>query len=540
MKKSNLLVSCLLFFFASVSVAQDRFMVFFTDKENSEFSIDQPEEFLSQKAIDRRLKFDIPIDEKDLPVNSSYVKSIDGLGAEVYYTSKWMNGALVQMDADLRSTIEAEEYVEGVEYIAPGAKLSWNKSEFSVPDTFEDPSFQMATSELQNAMIGVDKMHESNYRGQDIMIAVFDAGFEGVNTFKPFENLHKENRLIAAKDFVYNTDNPFQYHDHGTEVISCIAADYPEFVGTAPEASYIIAVTEDVKSEFRVEEYNWLLAAEFADSAGTDIIHSSLGYSVFGKEPSMNYSYQDMDGNTAVITRAVNLAVSRGILVVTSAGNEGNSSWKYITAPADARNILAVGAITKSYTKSGFSSVGPTLDGRIKPDVVALGSGVAIMLGNGQITNGNGTSYAAPQVAGLAAGVWQANPDWSNVEVVNAIKLTASRAFNADTAFGYGVPNFEAATVGRVLSISDIISDKIKVYPNPFKDNRVWIDFQQMEDIYPVTVRVIDMKGATVASQNINSFIQKAEISIPAKEPGVYFLKLSSDSFSKTVKLIKY
>lgn len=526
--------------FSFAALAQNRYMVFFTDKDNSEYSTSRPEEFLSQRAIERRSKHNILITEQDFPVNRDYLKGLSNTGADVFFTSRWMNAALVQMEESTIDVLRNIKYIDRIEYIAPGTKLTREKDPVDIPDEFADPTYEMASTELQNGILGVDIMHNLGYRGEGIMISVFDAGFEGVNLFKPFESLHKEGRLVAVKDYVYNSDNPFQYHDHGTEVISCIAADYSDFTGTAPKASYIIAVTEDVRSEFRIEEYNWLLAAEFADSAGTDIIHSSLGYSVFGKEPSMNYTYDDMDGNTAVITQAVNFAVSRGILVVTSAGNEGNSSWQYITAPADAKNILAVGSINSQYTRSGFSSVGPAADGRIKPDVVALGTGTAVMLGDGMITNGNGTSYSAPQVAGLAAGVWQANPDWSNIDVVNAIKLTASRASNPDSAYGYGVPNFEDASIGRILSVSDIINDKIKVYPNPFKDNKIWIDLQHAEEIYPLKIIVLDSRGALLVNENINGFIDRYEVNIPAQSPGVYFLKLQSEKFSKSVKLIKY
>lgn len=520
------------------SYAQDRFMVFFTDKENSEYSIDNPEEFLSTRSIERKERFGIEITTEDLPVVQSYVQGLMDTGADVYFTSRWFNSALVQMDQNRVSAIESLAFVDRVEYIARGVKLTRSDSRIDVSD-FQEVTYDLASSQKQNAMMNVDDMHIQGFRGKDIIIAVFDGGFLGVNQYQPFENIFNENRFIAGKDFVYNTDNPFQYHDHGTKVLSCIGAEYGDYTGTAPKASFVLAVTEDVRSEYRIEEYNWLLAAEFADSIGADIIHSSVGYSVFS-DAEMNYSYDDLDGSTAVITRAANEVVERGMVVVTSAGNEGQSSWQYITAPADARNILAVGSIREDYTLSGFSSKGPTADGRLKPEVVAQGSKTAIINSQGMIVDGNGTSYAAPLVAGLVAGVWQTNPDWTNIEVVNAIKLTASRATSPDTLFGYGVPDYIEAAVGRVLSISDIINDQIKVYPNPFRDNRIWIDLSQPQDIYPLNIQVFDVRGSVILEDQVQNYREKIELNIPSSDPGTYFLRLEGKSFSKSVKLIKY
>ncbi|MCG8450460.1 MAG: S8 family serine peptidase, partial [Pirellulales bacterium] len=315
---------------------------------------------------------------------------------------------------------------------------------------------------------------------------------------KPFAHLHLESRIIHVADLVFNSGNPYQYSGHGTAVLSTMAAQHGAFNGTAYKSDYFLYVTEDVQSEYRIEEYNWAIAAEHADSSGVDIIHSSVGYNTFN-DGGMNYTYNDLDGKTAIVTRAADLAFSKGMFVVTSAGNEGNNSnWPYVTMPADAKNILSVGSVTSTYSKSSFSSVGPTVDGRVKPDVVALGSETAIVNSSGDLTFGNGTSYSAPLVAGLAAGVWQANPDWSNFELLNAIKGTASRSLDPDTTFGYGIPNYNDAVIGRLLSISDIISDKIKVYPNPFRDNKIYIDITDNKDVLPLSILVYDTQGSVL------------------------------------------
>lgn len=539
-KKTGLIAFFIIISSQLVLAQENRYMVFFTDKENSSFSLDKPEEFLSERAIQRRLKQDIPVTNADLPVNMGYLQQLDNSGADVFFSSKWMNAALVQMDERLVNSLVQLDFVREVEYIAPGAKLSSSKDPVEIPETFDEPAYKLADSKMQLGMINADDMHADGYTGKDVWIAVFDAGFTGVNRFKPFEHLHINNRVVAVNDFVYNSGNPYQYHDHGTEVLSVIAADYLDFQGTAYDASFVLAVTEDVRSEFRIEEYNWLLAAEFADSVGVDIIHSSLGYSVFGKEPSMNYTYEDLDGYTATITQAVNFARDRGILVVTSAGNEGNSNWQYITAPADARGILTVGAVTENYEKASFSSIGPTADGRIKPDVMALGSGTAVMFGNGGISQSNGTSYAAPLVAGLAAGIWQANPEWSNIDVINAIKYTSSRSLNPDALFGYGIPDYKIARQGAVLSVDQIINRDITVYPNPFRDSKIYIDTRRLMDSGAVQLTLYDQKGSVIVRKMIVAHKERIMLDVPGVKAGSYFLKIHSEKFSKTVKLIKY
>ncbi len=528
---------CLL---AEINAQQNRYMVFFSDKDDSGFSINEPGEFLSERAINRRSNQNIPITEQDFPVKSAYVNEIRNAGADVYYTSRWFNAALVQMDQSLLSTIGNISFVDSIHYIGKGPKLSRSKVDIQIPDTFLEPPATDLDTKFQLGMINADDMHGSGYKGEGIRIAVLDDGFQGVNENKPFEHLHTDNRIIVERDMVFNSGNPYQYDDHGTRVLSTIAGNHGDFVGSAYMSEFLLYVTEDIQSESPVEEYNWTIAAEHADSAGADIIHTSVGYSTFN-DGFEDYTYEDLDGKTAIITRAAEIAFSKGMFVVTSAGNEGGNSWQYITAPADAENVLAVGSVTSEYGKSGFSSVGPTADGRIKPDVVALGSSTIVARGNGNIVTFNGTSFSAPIVSGLAAGIWQANPSWMNYELLAAIRGTASRALDPDTLFGYGIPNFNEAVIGRILSISDIVADKISVYPNPFRDNTVFIKITGNKDILPMTVIVYDTKGAILLDMEVpENSGDVVELDIQSDAKGIYFLKLHSKKFVKQIKLLKY
>jgi hypothetical protein len=312
-------------------------------------------------------------------------------------------------------------------------------------------------------------------------------------------------------------------------------------LGTAPAADFALFVTEDVKSEYRIEEYNWLFGAEKADSLGADIIHTSVGYNVFS-DSQMNYTKAQMDGKTAIITQAANLAADKGIFVVASVGNEGSNSWKKATAPADSPKVLSVGAIDNSGKLASFSSIGPTADGRIKPDVVALGVFATVGTENGAIITANGTSYSAPMVAGFVAGLIQAEPEKTREELFNDILNSGDRSTHPDTLFGYGTPDFIKATGGKILSVDDVINDKIKVYPNPFTENRLSIKINNELAVNGLFVQMFDANGKMIAQEEYNSYdIDDVVIfEFSGTIPGVYFLRLSSSTFEKQVKLLRY
>ncbi|MGK7397556.1 MAG: S8 family serine peptidase [Candidatus Cyclobacteriaceae bacterium M3_2C_046] len=518
----------------------NRYMVFFSDKKDVPYSITQPEKFLSQRAIIRRIRQNIPVTTKDLPINQSYLKQLENMGPQVFYKSKWLNGVLVQAEASLVPAIEAQPFVSKVEFVAPGRKNNARISIQSITSVAGRKSEELPT-DFQNDMLGIDDMHQMDYKGQDMLIAVFDGGFENVNTISYFDHLFSENKLLATYDFINNDSSVFEYDDHGTNVLSCIGAYKPgEYEGTAYRASYVLCVTEDVGEEFRIEEYNWLFAAEMADSLGVDIINSSLGYNLFD-DPSMNYNIEEMDGETAVISRAASLAASTGMLVVVSAGNEGNDpNWKYIVPPADADSIIAVGAISNSLARASFSSIGPTIDERVKPDLVALGLGTTIISGSGRVTNSNGTSFAAPLITGLAAGVWQAHPDLTNWELIQLLKNSASQNEMPDNLLGYGIPDFNQAQV-LITALNEIEANDFRIYPNPFKDNNFFIQpslkyaysFPQIQ-IYSLSGSLIDQL-AIEKSGEPNLY----QVNLPDMPNGIYILAIQAEENIHKYKIVK-
>lgn len=446
----------------------NQYMVFFTDKSGTPYSTNSPEEFLSARALERREKQGIAVVQNDLPVNPAYVQGVRDTGADVIYTTKWMNGVLVSCDGTMLASIQALPYVLSVELVSPGSHpASGNRNKFKN----ERADANEEATDTQLTMIGLDAMHSDGNRGEGIIIAVLDGGFSGVNTTAPFQHLMANNQidLTASFDFISGTPNVFQYDDHGTRVLSIMGAKVDgSFTGGVTEATYQLYVTEDVPTEYRIEEYNWLFAAERADSAGADIIHSSLGYSTFDIA-SMDYTTDELDGKTTVVTRAAQTAFSKGMVVVASAGNEGNiASWRIVTAPADGEDVIAVGNINGFGVRSSSSSTGPSADGRIKPDVVALGTGVSVVRANGSVFTGSGTSFSAPLVTSLLAGIWNDKPDLKNSDLIEALRLTASQAKNPDNFLGYGIPNYLAIRhyLERIPQTEPVI-----VFPNPVITN---------------------------------------------------------------------
>lgn len=531
----------LVLWFQGAAYAQiNRYMVFFDDKNGGSYSLENPEEFLSIKSIERRTKQNIPIKERDLPPNSNYISEVVNAGARVLYTSRWMNAALIEADESLLPLIEQLPPVTKTELAAPG-ESGFRRVGYSF--SFGNSRRKEKSSHFQNEMIGANKMHELGFQGEDIMIAVFDGGFLGVDTLRYFSHLFNNNKIISTYDFVGNSNDVYRYDDHGTNVFSCMGAYQPdEYIGTAPQANYVLCVTEAVNSEYRIEEYNWLFAAEYADSVGVDIINSSLGYNTFDIT-SMDYSYNDLNGDKAVITRAADLAAAVGMLVVTSAGNERNNSWKYIVPPADADSILSVGAVNASLFPTSFSSAGPTYDNRIKPELTAIGAGTSIISSSGNIYPGNGTSYASPLIAGLAAGVWQAKPDLTNMELLQLLKSSASQFLDPDTLLGYGVPDFNKIK-NIVLASEPLMAQKslYQIFPNPIKDNSFYLKPNQQAALYNPTITMHSIKGDFIDRLDLQKDPDEElyQIELPEMIPeGTYILAILDGDIKETVRIIK-
>jgi subtilisin family serine protease len=401
----------------------------------------------------------------------------------------------------------------------------------------------LATDE-QNSMLDLRQMHQQGFTGDGVLIGVFDSGFATVDTSPYFTHLFTGEQVVATRDFIRNSNNIFQYDTHGTKVLSCIAAyDQTQYIGAAYGADFVLCVTEDIMGEYRVEEYNWLFAAEYADSLGVDVINSSVGYSYFD-DPAMDYDYEDMDGETAIITQAALLAARKGMLVVSSNGNEGNSAWTYLNAPADADSILSVGAVNLDGMRANFSSFGPASDGRLKPDVSALGIWTKVVQ-NDAVVVSNGTSFSSPLIAGLAAGFWQAFPDLSSQEVIQYLKMSASQSTSPDTLTGFGVPSFVRA-YSKVKINEGKIDNKFIVFPNPIDTVSGYRYIYIYNDIFSsgaeATFAIYDLKGLLVRELTLllPEDPNPIELDISGLQPGSYILNCAVGSALQKSKLIVF
>ncbi|WP_375416011.1 S8 family serine peptidase [uncultured Hymenobacter sp.] len=493
-----------------------RHLVFFRDKAGSPFSLARPEAFLSARSLARRARQRIAVRPRDLPVNPTYLARVRAVAGapQLRYSSRWLNAAVVACDSATLGRVRALPEVSGTQTLSVGPRRTGGVGQGRVaaasaakggvgnqPVLAAGLQGRRATygpAFPQNELLGAVALHEAGFRGEGMQIAVFDAGFPGVNTVGPFQPLQREGRLAGTRNFVDGGTGVFLRDSHGTSCLSTLAANQPGFfVGSAPQATYYLCITEDAGSERPVEEANWLAAAEYADSAGVDVISSSLGYTLFDA-PARSYTYADLNGRTALSSRAALEAARVGMLVVSSAGNEGNKAWRYVTAPADADSIISVGAVDSLGRRAAFSSVGPTADGRLKPELVAQGVQTAVLTPAGAAVRGNGTSFAAPTLAGLAAGFWQAHPQLTAQQVRGYLLRSASQAAAPDNLLGYGIPNFSAAQA--LVPPAALPAQELELYPNPPTDGSGTLRLR-LPPAYAglaLRVRITDARGALV------------------------------------------
>ena len=533
MRISLLLV--VLFLFACQLFGQDRFMVFFNDKANSPYRIEAPQEFLSERALQRRIKEGLRIDETDLPVSPVYLQQLKDLGVEMYFTTKWMNGVIVQMEQAQRAGIEALSFVEAVEYVGPGTLLSNNEQAERRRTAISTQEQVNSPTVLQHTMIGADLMHQRGVEGEGVLIAVFDDGFANYTQIPAFQSLIEDNRIVYEKDFTTNTDNVEHAGTHGTRVLSVLAADDGNYKGMVPKASYVLSITE-ASGEYRVEEYNWLFAAERADSAGVDIINASLGYSIFD-DPTMSYTTSDMDGQTTVVSRAAQLAADKGILVVNSAGNTGASTWQTVVAPADVPDVLSIGAVDRSGQRSFFSAIGPNAQGELKPDVVALGSGTAVIDWDGQYRFQNGTSFSAPLIAGLAGGLLSAYPTLTKELLFELMLRSASQYDDPNDQIGHGIPHYELAD--QLINLQLIIAPiDFTLFPNPATNGIVRIALGEGFVNELLSLNIINQNGQKLMEETISNGNGLVTLDLRGLQSGIYLVRLKSRNGIRTKKLL--
>lgn len=524
--------------------APDTYRVEFTDKESSPFSTAYPEAFLSARSIERRSRQGISIETNDLPVSPAYIDSIVATGVTILTVSKWLN-ALTFVTSDM----EALERIMDYPFVAKADRVKRGRLPAiflkSVENKFlhnEVHAFDYGIAGMQTEVLQGKVLHNKGFTGTGMQIAVIDDGFYLTDELDAFSGLRAGGQILGTHDFVDPSSDIFSEGGHGMKVLSIMGGFLPGiFVGTAPDASYWLLRSEDSGSEYLVEEDNWIAAAEFADSAGADIINTSLGYARFD-DPLQDHVYADMDGKTARVSLAADLAASKGMLVVVSAGNQGQTDWRYISAPADADDVLAVGAIDFAGKVAEFSSRGPAADGRIKPDVMAPGKGTYYAGTDGSIWQGNGTSLSAPLITGLSACLWQAHPDASAMEIREAILQSASLFTEPDTLYGYGIPDFRIADIllGGMENILEGNSS-ILAFPNPFRKelNVLFKDPASTDLIF----ELIDMRGRVVWQDSFTGYegqhIIRVFENLQDIPGGLYHLRIVSEKFTRTIKIIR-
>lgn len=416
------------------------------DKKGTAFSLKHPEKFLSERSLQRRQRQGLSVDSTDLPLSARYLKELGKEGFSIVGGSKWNNTVLVKSSTeDVKAKLEQLPFVTGVRkvFTSPDTILLPYRYPL-VKDTVKylgkDSIYGYA--HIQNALFDGIKLHEQGYRGKGMLIGILDGGFMNVDSIAAFKDVD----IIGKRDFAYPyTSDICSELDHGTMVLSCMAARTKGlFLGDAPEASYLLLRTEMGYIETLLEEDNWAMGAEYADSVGVDLINSSLGYNRFD-DKSTSYKYWELNGKTALISRTASLLASKGIILVNSAGNEGSGSWKKIGVPADASDILAVGALRSDSLNTNFSSLGPSADGRVKPDVMAMGGDVLVYNGRGKITFASGTSFASPLTCGAVACLWQKYRNKTALEIMDMVRRSGNNFAHPDNVFGYGIPNFGSA-----------------------------------------------------------------------------------------------
>ena len=558
MKRLLILGSAFIFSF-SLFAQEYKHVVFLKNKDNNPYSLTKPLEFLTQRSLDRRSKSGISLDMKDLPVTPAYAVQIGATGAIVVYSLKWFNAVIVNTnDSIVLTAISALPFVDHIDQVLPkkpvtGTSGSGVKQMDEIPPyTLTQPVTVVTNKSTgvidyglaynQAHMIAADGLHNLGYTGQGMMIAILDAGFYHVDQIPAFDSLWQNNRILGTRDFNLPGNNVFgnDMHTHGTSVLSTMGANLPgEMVGTAPDASFWLIRTEVGDYEALIEEYNWAGGAEFADSLGADVINSSLGYTTFDN-PAYNHTYADMNGNTTPVTRAADLAASRGILVVNSAGNSGGGSWQYIGAPADGDSVFSIGAVDALGMYAYFSSTGPTSDGRMKPNVMAQGLGAAVISGGGNVSHGSGTSFSSPIMAGALACLWQSAPSFTAEQIRIAVRRTASKSNAPDSLYGWGIPNLVNARA--VLSVPDagpIRENQFSLFPMPFSSAPILhgsLDVQRT-----IKVELLSVTGQLL---NSNVFVFQASSAIQLDDfnkypSGIYFLRISTATSQEVIRAVK-
>ncbi|HTN47346.1 MAG TPA: S8 family peptidase [Flavipsychrobacter sp.] len=545
----------LLCFFLFTSGAQAlskqyAFRISFTNKAGSA-NINNPISFLSQRALDRRTKFGIAIDTTDLPVSPAYLDSVKQLTSGlIHTTSRWMNNCVLIVDDSSKILLlQNKPYINNIVLVgwfsnglhdkpSPFPDEKFRDKLFAAPGTRSKTTGTAAyygAAWDQTQVVRGDCLHDLGFKGQGMLITVLDNGFNWVNSAPGFDSLYTSGRIIDTYNISRDTPLVYGYGSHGTEVLSILAGYIPNtFVGAAPLAQYALFITEDAGFEQPIEIDNLIAGIERADSIGTDVASISLGYNVFDA-PFPAITASQLDGNTTIGTRAVNMAVRKGIAVIGSAGNEGTGG---LLAPSDANDILTVGSVDVSKVAAPTSGYGPNASGVIKPNICGMGHPAAALTTSTTPNYISGTSMATPSIAGFTACLMQANPTKDPFQVRSVLQQTAHRFTNPTANLGYGVPDF--CNANTLLDVKGVVkTDPVACYPNPFTHSVHITLHLPLSD--RVSIKLMDITGKVIYREDYN--VKKEEdlisLSTSSLSAGVYFIRVSSSVQSQTIKLVK-
>jgi serine protease AprX len=537
--KKLLLIFTILWIQQGFAQSQDAW-VFFADKENVEASLADPILIMTQEAIDRKTLQGTPIDERDVPVNENYITQIKNIyGITVRSKSKWMNCIYVIGDQYNIESLLDFSFVTDVEYadkslnLFPGGPI---ENKFALEEASQNINYNYGAAANQIEMLSGDYLHELDYTGEGMIVAVLDAGFPSIDTNPGFQKMRDENRILGTYDFEARIENVNGTSSHGFNTSSDIGGFLQdEFVGTAPQASFYFFVTEYTPSETPVEEAWWVEALERSDSLGVDVVNTSLGYRGYDN-PNYDHSYEDLDGQTTFSARGANIAFDKGMILVTSAGNSGNTDFPTVGTPGDSPGTLTIGAVNSNGNYASFSSIGPTVDGRVKPDLMAQGVSAAVINTGGNVDFSSGTSFSSPIMAGVITCLWQSRPEVPNGYIMQIVRESANLYNNPTDQMGYGIPNFENAYAAlQELGFEDeFLMSNFALYPNPVT-SKINISFP--EGISNCTFTIYSILGnkvlSTEISRNLNS------VNIESLNSGMYIASINSNNKQISFKIIK-
>ncbi len=514
--------------------------IYFIDKPNAQFYLDNPTQMLTQRALDRRAAQGISLQSNDAPIEPLYVNQVAASqGITLKAKSKWLNCVHVRGSVTDINALTNLSFVESIVFADESLNVSGRQRmpQPIIPinksmDVTEN--FNYGNSQNQIEMLNGHLLHQANYTGAGKIIAVLDSGFINVNSTAPFQRLFDNNLILGGYNYVSQSTDLYSLHNHGTLVLSCMGGFVEgQLVGTAPNAQYYLFVTEDVTEENPVEESYWVEAAEEADRLGADVITSSLGY--FGYDnPNYSHTYSDMIGNKAFASRGANFAFSKGMVVVASAGNSGNSSQPHVGVPAEATNVLAIGAVQFNEQYASFSSIGPSFDNRVKPDLMAQGQASVVANTAGNIQTASGTSFSGPIMAGMIASFWQAVPSLTNQQVVDFVKGSADRFANPNEQYGYGIPDFQLALQNALLSTNQSQIERFQFFPNPTNGAVTFVIPSQSS---PNEIKLYNGLGQLVFTSKVENSIQN--IALDQLNSGIYYFTLDTSDQTYQGKIIK-